>query len=94
MVVEKRRYRRRLISRLVGYDKGDGNINFGMTGNISRGGMLLKSPYPLEVNREVTFYVGLDNDVVSIPGETVECRSRNGLYNIRVAFDYQFPRNV
>lgn len=94
MVVEKRRFRRRLISRLVGYDPGNGNINFGMTGNLSRGGMMLRSPYPMEARREFTFYVGLDNDVVSIPGETKECMNRDGMYHVRIAFDYQFPRNL
>ena len=94
MVVEKRRYQRKSISRLVGYDVGDGNINFGMTGNLSKGGMLLKSPYPLKQKQEFTFYLGLNNDVISIPGETCDCFPSNGMYTVRVAFNYQFPRKL
>jgi len=94
MVVEKRRYRRRLISRLVGYEAREGDIQFGMTGNLSRGGMLLKSPYPIETSKDFTFYVGLDNDVVAIPGTTKECAPRNGMFHIRIMFEKQFPRNV
>lgn len=94
MVVEKRRFRRRAISRLVGYETKRGEIQFGMTGNLSRGGMLIKSPYPIEAKQDFTFYVGLDNEVVAIPGKTRECLRRNGMFHIRVMFDRQFPRNV
>lgn len=94
MVVEKRRFRRRVISRLVGFEGGGGDIQFGMTGNLSRGGMLLKSPYPIETSRIFTFYVGLDNDVIAIPGETHACAPHNGMFHVRVMFDGQFPRNV
>ncbi len=91
---EKRRHRRKLISRLVGVDKGDGEINFGMTGNISKGGMLMKSPYPLETRHQFTFFLGMGDDVISVSGKAVGCRRVNGLYNVHVAFSSDFPEEL
>ncbi|NOY22891.1 MAG: PilZ domain-containing protein [Acidobacteria bacterium] len=91
---EKRQHRRKLISRLVGIDKGNGEINFGMTGNISKGGMLMKSPYPVETRHQFTFFLGMGDNVVSVSGKAVGCKRVNGLYNVHVAFISDFPEEL
>ncbi len=89
---EKRRYPRIESLNLIAYaclDENEQPINQGMgrTLNVSRGGLLLETHYPLECENVLLIDVGLMDDLIDILGRVVHSRlNKESKHETGIAF--------
>ena len=59
----------------------------GRTLNVSESGLLLETQEPLEANGTIELTIGLEDDLVTIEGETIHCRpAPDNRYNTGIRF--------
>jgi len=97
---DKRKYPRVETRNVVSYvcvDKEGNEIGEGMgeTLNISQGGILLKSPYPIESEFILLMSIDLENNIMEIKGKVAHSKKdKSGKYETGISFLGTHDENI